>query len=56
MPAAAATRPLAVQLEQQNMLTEDDKHWMLQQLESDRQWMLEQLERVETKLLTEFHK
>jgi hypothetical protein len=38
------------------MLTDDDKQWMLEQLEREREWMLTQLERVETKLLTEFHK
>ena len=38
------------------MLTDDDKQWMLEQREREREWTLAQLERVETKLLTEFHK
>jgi hypothetical protein len=49
------------------MLTDDDKQWMLAQLErnkewtraqfdGEREWTLAQLERLETKLLTEFHK
>ena len=38
------------------VLTNEDKQWMLEQLERDRQSTLERLERVETSLLTEFHK
>jgi hypothetical protein len=42
------------------MLADDDKQWMQAQFERyserDREWTLAQLERVETKLLTEFHK
>ena len=38
------------------MLTDDDKQWIVEQREREREWMLAQLERVETKLLTEFHK
>lgn len=38
------------------MLTDEDKQWMLEQLEREKQAMLERLEGVETKLLTEFHK
>ena len=53
------------------MLSEDDKQWLLAQIERnnetvfarldarldrDKESMLAQLERVETKLLTEFHK
>jgi hypothetical protein len=38
------------------MLTDDDKQWMLAQFDREREWHLAQLERVETKLLTAFHK
>jgi hypothetical protein len=38
------------------MLTGDDKQWMQAQLENNREWTLAQFERLETKLLTEFHK
>jgi hypothetical protein len=38
------------------MLTDDDKQWMQAQLESNRKWTLAQLQRLETRLLTEFHK
>jgi len=38
------------------VLTDEDKQWMLEQLEREKQAMLERLEGVETKLLTEFHK
>jgi hypothetical protein len=38
------------------MLTEEDKRWIEQQLEAQRVQVAERLERVETTLLTEFHK
>ena len=45
------------------MLTDDDKQWIDQRLKDDRQWVDQRLsalraeiERVETSLLTEFHK
>lgn len=38
------------------MLTDEDKSWILEQFENQKNWTLEQLERVETTLLTEFHK
>ena len=42
------------------MLTEEDKQWIdktvASRLEEERQWVVERIEKLETTLLTEFHK
>jgi len=38
------------------MLTDDDKRWLTERLDSVRVEFSERLEKVETTLLTEFHK
>jgi len=38
------------------VLTDEDKQWINQRLEVERQWVVERIEKLETTLLTEFHK
>lgn len=39
-----------------HVLTEEDKQWIDRRLEEERQWVVERIEKLETTLLTEFHK
>ncbi len=35
---------------------DEDKQWINERLEEERQWVVERIEKLETTLLTEFHK
>jgi hypothetical protein len=38
------------------VLNDEDKQWIDRRLEEERQWVVERIEKLETTLLTEFHK
>jgi len=57
---ATGVRLSKLLLYNRSVLTEEDKQWIdktvASRLEEERQWVVERIEKLETTLLTEFHK